>query len=97
GDLTTVGSFDSSTVNGPGKLINVQAGDGIRSLYVTGVQTGALAILLAVGTVSVNGVLTTGTGSEIDILEGNNIGGSSLTVAGGRSEERRVGKGGRCG
>src|SRR5690349_23389584 len=78
-----------------------QAEDGIRDLYVTGVQTCALPILAAVGgalPVHLDVAVVTGRGEgrrgtpEGDGAERHGGERRAEQGAGGRSEERRVGK-----
>src|SRR5689334_23404362 len=68
-----------------------QAEDGIRDGTVTGVQTCALPISVAVGAAT---AAPTATGRPCPIAPPVNV--SRSWKAEPRSEERRVGKGGRC-
>src|SRR5690349_25042749 len=68
-----------------------QAEDGIRDLYVTGVQTCALPILVVIFFLPIGGLV----GQRLALLEplpgyGWNLAGSLAGIL--RSEERRVGK-----
>src|SRR5207248_3466242 len=85
-----------------------QAEDGIRDRTVTGVQTCALpisasppydweAMLSFLEARAIPGVeLVAGSSYKRSIAFGTHSGAVTVTPAGGRSEERRVGKEGRC-
>src|SRR5207302_5106882 len=77
-----------------------QAEDGIRDFHVTGVQTCALPISIC-GTASISGLLNTPPSALTFATRGSRLNQTGCDVppqgrASARSEERRVGKEGRC-